>query len=59
MLYLLSGTLNPKGGGLRQMAGLLSSQIQTILAPTHTGPEWPVALMAPGSQDCRGAIAAV
>ena len=41
------------------MAGLLLSQIQTLLNPTHTGPEWPVALMAPGSQDCRGAIAAV
>jgi hypothetical protein len=41
------------------MAGLLTSQIQTVFAPTHTGPEWPVALMAPGSQDCRGAIAAV
>jgi len=41
------------------MAGLLLSQIQTLLNPTHTGPEWPVALMASGSPDCRGVIAVV
>jgi hypothetical protein len=40
------------------MAGLLSSQIQTIPAPTCTAPEWAVTLMAPSSYDCRGAIAA-